>query len=389
MLTIKRKLQQDEIIRLAQTDEQWCVTIYLPTFRNGHKRKENPVRLKSAVHATKQELEARGVEPGLFQSLWRECQALTEDTVFWNEVEDGLALLSTPAGTKIFLTSEKFDEDIVVDHRFDLVPLLRIVQSGLHFYLLALDQNRTRLFAGTRHELTPVDTGGLPSARDRMLSGEVFEKERMRGRSLPGMQGVSPGTFHGRGPRVDAEEKDMLRYLREVDTRVYELLHDSHRPLLVAGTAQVVGLYRQANTYPYLSADTIPHDPHGNDLHRLHKEAVARLEAQARVRLERAVHRYLSVRGRLGREGAAEELEKIVPAALAGKIDTLLLHEGVHVWGAITNGNGELELHDRPGPEDHEILSLLVAHTLRHRGQFRVLAPSQLPQSPVAAVLRK
>jgi hypothetical protein len=86
---------------------------------------------------------------------------------------------------------------------------------------------------------------------------------------------------------------------------------------------------------------------------------------------------------------ASSYLRAIIPAAHAGRVDTLFIATGQRRWGSFDPSSGALALHEAAEPHDSELLDLAVIQTILHGGTVYALAPEQMPElAPLAAIFR-
>jgi hypothetical protein len=133
------------------------------------------------------------------------------------------------------------------------------------------------LLEGTRDRLEEVDLPGIPL-------GSRMRCRARRPRSScsctsPTRGGVAArGIFHGHGSAGDAQEEQVLRYLRKVDRALGEVVAGERAPMVLAAVEHLAPLWRQVTTYPHLVDKTLAGNPEELGLHDLHARAWAVIE---------------------------------------------------------------------------------------------------------------
>ncbi|HEU5101890.1 MAG TPA: hypothetical protein VFU22_22870, partial [Roseiflexaceae bacterium] len=257
------------------------------------------------------------------------------------------------------------------------------------FYLLTLGLGGVRLLVGTLYGLSPVELRGVPASLQDSLKYDEFSKQAQFHSGVPGSGGERGAIFHGQGARDGTLAKqEILRYFQQVEHGVRKALHDTRAPLLLAGIAYLLPLYREANTYPQLLKEEISVNPDelGKD------ELLARAWALAASHFERArdaaVERYQLLRATRPAL-ATNYLRAILPAAYEGRVETLFLVAGLQQWGAFDPVSGELALHDQAGPRDSELFDLAAIECIRHRGTVYAGTAAQMPEAGLLAAIMR
>ena len=147
-------------------------------------------------------------------------------------------------------------------------------------------------------------------------------------------------------------------------------------------------IYKEANTYPNIMDMVIKGNPDLLSAIELHKSAWDILEPFFQVAQEEAVALYQQLAGQAS-ERTANTLEKIIPAAVQGRVETLFVAAGVQQSGVFNPATNEVEIHDQPEPGDEYLLDLAAVQTYLKGGTVYVVEPEKVPGgTSAAAVLR-
>jgi len=383
-------LTRAELEQLMHKEQQWCVSIYLPTHRTGREAQQDPIRLKNLLREAEQHLSARGVGTRDAQKTLEPATKFLQDSYFWQHQSDGLAIFLSSNKVRRYRLPLNFEELVVVIDHFHIKPLLPLFTGDGQFYILALSQNQVRLLLGTRYSVSEVDIGqvggslaeAIPSVNHQMslqlhTSGSTGE-----------MTGSGSAIFHGQGSGSDESAKnDLLRYFHLVSDGLTEFLQGDRVPLVLAGVEYLLPIYKEANTYPNLIDTVIKGNPDLLSVDELHKSAWEIIGPLFQAAQEEAVAHYQQLAGQAS-ERVADTLEKIVPAAYHGRVETLFVAAGVQQWGVFNPVTNEIKLHDQESG-DEPLLDLAAVQTYLKGGIVYAVEPEKVPGgTSAAAVLR-
>ena len=384
-------LTRAELEQLMHKEQQGCVSIYMPTHRTGTDAQQDPIRLKNLLREAEKQLSAQGIGRRDVQNMLEPASMLLQNSTFWQHQSDGLAIFISSNKVRRYRLPLNFEEFVAVMDHFHIKPLLPLFTGDGKFYILALSQNEVRLLNGTRDSVSEVDirqVGGsladaIPSVNHQMslqLHSSGF---------TGGSSGSGSVTFHGQGGGSDESAKqELLRYFRLVSDGLTEFLQGDRVPLVLAGVEYLLPIYKEANTYPNLIDTVIKGNPDLLRVDELHKSAWDILESHFQAAQAEAVAQYQQLAGQAS-ERVADTLEKIVPAASDGRVETLFVATGVQQWGVFNPVTNEIKLHNQQQPGDEPLLDLAAVQTYLKGGIVYAVEPEKVPGGTyAAAVLR-
>ena len=384
-------LTRAELEQLMRKEQQGCVSIYMPTHRTGTDAQQDPIRLKNLLREAERLLSAQGIGRREVQDMLEPASMLLQDSTFWQHQSDGLAIFISSNRVRRYRLPLNFEEFVAVMDHFHIKPLLPLFTGDGQFYILALSQNEVRLLNGTRDSVSEVDIGqvggslaeAIPSVNHQM-SMQLHSSG-----STDGMSGSGSVTFHGQGGGSDeSAKKELLRYFRLVSDGLTEFLQGDRVPLVLAGVEYLLPIYKEANTYPNLIDTVIKGNPDLLRMDELHKSAWDILGPHFQAAQAEAVAYYQQLAGQAS-ERVADTLEKIVPAASDGRVETLFLASGVQQWGVFNPVTNEIELHSQQEAGDEPLLDLAAVQTYLKGGIVYAVEPEKVPGvTYAAAVLR-
>ncbi len=384
-------LTKADLELLICKSEHQCVSIYMPTHRTGVEIQQDPIRLKNLLGEAEKRLSDQGFGPRDVQKMLEPASKLLPASYFWQHQSDGLAIFLSANISNIYRLPLSFEELVLVDDHCYIKPLLPLFTGDGHFYILALSQNHIRLLNGTRTCVSEVEIGKVSGSLDEAISSDDHQVNLQLHTSgaVGGMTKDGSVTFHGQGGGSDESAKNaLLRYFHLVDDGLGEFLQGDGAPLVLAGVEYLLPIYKEANTYPNLIDNVIAGNPDLISAEELHKSAWDILEPLFQAAQNEAVALYQQLAGQAS-ERISDTLEKIVPAAIAGQIETLFVAAGVQQSGVFNLATNEIEIHDQPEAGDEHLLDLAAVQTYLKGGTVYVVEPEKVPGGTnIAAVLR-
>lgn len=375
--------------QLLNEDQQQCVSIYLPTHRTGVETQQNPIQLKNQIKEAEKLLSAQGVSPRDVQTILEPASKLVHDSIFWQHQSDGMAIFLTATSVYRFRLPLNFKELVVVKNNFYIQPLLPLFTGDGQFYILALSQNHVRLLNGTRTSVNEVDIGKVAGSLDEAMPSDDHQENLQlhTSGSVGGITGDGSVTFHGQGGGSDESAKnDLLRYFHLVDDGLRKFLQEGPAPLVLAGVEYLLPIYKEANRYSNLIDTVITGNPDLLRAEELQKSAWDILEPHFQVAQNEAVAFYQQLAGQSS-ERAANTLERIIPAAVQGRIETLFVAAGVQQSGVFDPATNEIEIHQQPEPGDDYLLDLAAVQTYLKGGTVYVVEQEKVPGGTIAAAV--
>jgi hypothetical protein len=377
-----RLVSTETLVALADERDGPRVSIFLPTHGPGNEQ-QDPIRLRNLLRQAERRL-AAGLRHTPSRDLLAPGLELAGDATVWREVAaGGLALLLAGDGARRLRLPFAPRELVVVGDRFHVKPLLPLLCGDGRFYLLALSQRRVRLFAGDQDRLRELQLQDVPAGLAEAMRLDDRAEQLQLHQTGPARPGGRPAAmFHGHGVGADDAKDRILRFFREVDHGVRRAVGDGRAPLVLAAVDYLRPLYRAASTYPQILEQGLSGNPDHLGAHELHRRAW-RLVGDRFGSDQRAVagrYRALERRGR-----ATGDLRRIVPAAIGGRVEALLVPMGTEQWGSVDPVTGAAQLHRRERPGAVDLFDLAAVETLRHGG---TAYPLPAGQTRPAAILR-
>ncbi len=360
-----------------------CLSLYQPTHRQHPDNAQDPLRFNNLVKrlatSLREKYPARDIP-----ALLRPFEALAEDRDFWNHTGDGLAVLGAPGFFRAYRLQRPVAELAVVADSFHTKPLMRIVQSADHYQVLGLNRHAFKVFEGNRDamvELPPIN--GVPQTADEWLGKASDDREGAH--RAYGPEGGAAVTRHGTDVKQDANDRDTEHFFRAVDAAVLKHCSQaSGKPLILAALAQHHHLFRAVSTNPSLMVEGIDVHPDALSLDTLRERAWQVVQPHYLERLAGFIESFgaAAANGR-----GTDDLRGIAEAAVAGRVETLLIEADRLHPGRIDDASGKIAAADLAHPQVDDVFDDLGEIVLRKRGEVIVVPAGRMPTNTGAAAI--
>jgi hypothetical protein len=169
-----------------------------------------------------------------------------------------------------------------------------------------------------------------------------------------------------------------------VDAALTPMLAEERRPLVLACVPNLAPLYREANRYSNLLDETASHDPEANNPDEIAARAWPILHSYLDHLAARDRERYGDL---LSSGKATSAIDRVVAAAIEGRVDTLWVATDEEVWGRVDPVTNLISVHDRPEPGDRDLLDLAAVQALLAAGRIHAARREAVPDGALAAAI--
>lgn len=360
-----------------------CITITMPTERVEANMSQNPIRFKNLLKKTTEELRNQGHREEVIQASLAKARELLEREDIWRKPKNGLALFLSSSESRVYRLPIDLDELVVVGNRFHLKPLFPLISSDSRFYVLALSRNQVQLFRATQFSMEEVHDADIPKSLADALFTDMPTATIKGPMSAKARGGRQEMMYHGHGQSAGdyrSEQQEALRrYFNKIDDAVTNAIGDNDAPMLLAGVAYYLPIYREVNSYQGLIEDELVP---GNWEHltpkEIHERAWDVAAPVVRSSETGSVDRFNLLRNR-GENLASTDLREIIAAAIFSRVDTLFVPLDTCQWGTYDESTNVVELHEERMPGDEDLFNLAAVHTHSNGGMVHVLPADQMP----------
>ncbi len=373
--------EKDTFIQLANHNETPCVSIYLPTSRADRKSyEEGRIKFKNALSQAEKELKATGMGTNDVNVLLAKGQELYEDTRFWQDLSDNLAVFIAPSHFSYYTLPIQGVQKVVVQDSFYLVPLAALTQETEYYYIIALAKGGVKLYEATRNTITDIKIDDLvPKDQEDALRFDDPEKTLQHHSA----NGGGTAVFHGQGAGNDVETVNLQRYLQVVDKGINTLLARENAPVLLAGDKNVVGEFRNVSHLKDIMDDAITGNMEHIPMAEVHEMSKDIMMPYFNKQLKTAHERYNQV---VGTGQSSTVISEVVLAGRMDKIDTLFINNDAEAYGDIHFDKMKVDV-NRDGTGT-ELINDAAVQTILHGGSVYMMNGDMPENKEVAAVYR-
>jgi Bacterial archaeo-eukaryotic release factor family 3 len=384
-------LQREQLAALAGAGTAPVVSIYLPTHEKGREVRQDPIRMRNALATVTQRLVEAGHRRPDVDAWLAPAHALEGDQIFWRHQAKGIAVFVGPNGLfQVHKLPAEVQEQQVIGRNAYVKPLLPLLADDGHYYVLTAQADDTRLYVGTRHSLAEMHVD-MERSVESVTAETDYENTRhaappARPRSA-GPVGM-PGTHNFGEDPEEQRHAQLIEHLRRVMNALEREFSGNKAPLIVVAQPNVQGHLRALAKNVELYPEGIQADPDSlseAELHERTYELVRPVFAKAR---EEALDKFRMLAGQ-GDQRAAVDLGQIVPAAVNGRVESLVVAEGAAARGRYDRERNEARFEPAETPENEDLVDLAVVQTLANGGSAWVLPQGEMPRDvPACAILR-
>jgi hypothetical protein len=376
-----------ELRRLTGTGHGTCISIFMPTHAAGRDGQQDVLRLKNLTAKAERDLLEQGMRSPEVRKLLQPVRDLPGEPSFWEKRSQGLALFVADGVFDRFRVPLSLDEAVVVNQRFQVKPLVPLLNANERYYLLAFSQNRVRFFKGDHSGCHETAVEGLPESMAKALNyDQVSRSLQVHSGQRGSDYGKQGAVFHGQGDEGDIAKEELAKYFRLIDAALHPVLRNKQTPMILAAVHYLLPIFRDVSTYPHIARGDLVGNPDHLSDHELHARAWPLVTAWSEVNQATAAAKYQQLAG-TGK--TADDLHQILPAACQGQIETLFVDRGAHRWGSFDVQTSEVHLNGQveKQPAD-DLLDLAAVQTLLNRGTVYSVNTEKCPSPPICAVLR-
>ncbi|HEX6962711.1 MAG TPA: hypothetical protein VF175_12640 [Lacipirellula sp.] len=386
------ELTRNELRSLVEMPPAASVSIFMTMQRSGPEVRQNQVRLKNLFRKAAEQLDQMADRDPAAKSLAAEMNRLIGSVEeLAREPHPGLALFVREDFFRAYKLPVEFAEELHVNHRFHVTPLVEYVQGDGRFFVLAASQKDVRLLEGNKHSIREVDVEGLPKNLvdalnvDEWVQSLQFHTEGAGGRnSIKNGGGMYFG--HGGGADQSDRKSDIMLFFRQLDNALVPYFHSETAPLVFAGVDYLFPIYQSVNNYRGLVDRAVAGNPEGWSAEQLHRAAWEIVKERFDADRASAISQYGTL---AAHRQASDNLFEIIESARIGKVGTLLLARGAREAGVIDRDTGEASLAEQNTLHQEDLLGYAGALTIASSGTVFLVEPGEMPtESPIAALYR-
>ncbi len=374
---------RNDLDELVAMDAQPAVSIYLPTHVAGREIRQDPIRLKNLLSSAAEWLATKWRRPEM-EDFLGPAESLVGDEEFWRHQKQGLAVFLAPGFNRIHKLPIPIAEETLLGDHFHIKPLLPLLEDAGSFWLLTISAKHTRLYDGSRWEVSENKEIDLPQGVGKIHAMTDYEETQYA--SPVGRRGtLAHAQSFGEAPE-ELRKSELIEFLHRVASAVEPRLKRNPAPVILAAHPEIQGHFREIAGWKEFQPGGITENPDALTDNELHQRAYALVEPKIADARTAAVDRLNSF---LAAGKVTTKPEEIVKAARYARVDTLFLTRDDHLWGSFDESADRVVAHGSAADGDIDLLDFAALMTLRQGGSVTLVAREALPPSGLsAAILR-
>ncbi len=380
-------LNKQLIQELASVNSTPCLSLYMPAHRSHPENLQDPINFKNLLKQLEESLLQQYANKETKEHL-APFEALANDPGFWNNTNDGLAVLSAAGVFKTIGLQSPVEALTVVANSFHTKPLRKYLQSLNRYHVLGISLHDIKLFEGNRHSLVEVK---LPSDISKTIEealGDQLTDKHATVASYGGVGGESNNMHHGHGGKKDEVDIDAERFFRIISAGINERYSKpSGLPLLLAALPEHHALFHKVSNNPLLLSKGIPVNYKAVSIDKLTTMAWEIMQPEYALKLSVMAEKFEQAKAN---NTGSDDIAKVAEAAATGRVDTLLLQADRVIAGKITDSNtGAIQTGNLENPQTDDLLDDIGELVTKMGGKVMVIPSENMPtQTGLAGIFR-
>ncbi|MBO3098972.1 baeRF7 domain-containing protein [Gelidibacter pelagius] len=370
-------ITQKEIEELHNVNQEHCISIFIPTHRAGEKvlQEEDPLSLKNQLKDAKDKLSQKGLNADGINKLTQPIQELIDNSSFWREQSDGLAIFSADGFFKSYTLPVHFKAYSHISNTFYLKPLMPMFVGDGSFYLLSLDRDNVKLYECRRHSFTEIDIEDLIPETKQDRVGFDFVEKNLQFRS--GATGSGQAMYHGQEAATGQRKNEIKKYFRAINDGLATIFREETMPLLIAAQSPLFDIYKEVNTYANLMEENLTTDFSDTDIFEIHELAWERMAPVFDQERKDDIAQFLNEQGK-GKTSIG--IGKILPAAINGQIEALFCENKEDIFGTYKEENDVITVTEGEDKDNNiSLMNMAAIKTFLKGGNVYLLEKDEMP----------
>ena len=359
--------------QLSEVTSDYAVSIYIPTQDGGDIRDKSLIRLKNHIQKTEKELEEFGLKPREIKDFLEPLNGMLSDSTLFRNLDTSLVVFRSTSTFEYYALPIEVEEFSMVSYTFYVLPLLQFFNKKDSFYIFTLSQNKNRLFEATQQEITEIDTGDDFPSSFKDLLGKDTRSQTVNIRSVGSRGRDGEAYSYGKG-EADIDDKEWRLYLEDINRALTNAIGLDGEPLVIASVESTFGHFKEYSSYKNIYPEYLSGNFEEIAAHELHDQAKKILQPyfnEAKAEKKEAL-----IDGNIPQ---VSDLKETIIAADSGRISTLFVSRGEHVWGTYTPEKAEVERHETKKLMDTCLLDMAARKTFLKGGKVFLVEQENLP----------
>ena len=303
----------------------------------------------------------------------------------WRRPSDGLAIFLDKKNFSYYPFPISFETQTYVANHFYLKPILPLYHEYGVYYLLELSQDYIKLYEATRYGFKDLYIEDFAPDQLEKAVGFDYKPKMFQFRSGQSTHGA--GSFHGHGEGKDDDKKELITFFRAIDLGVKQAITDQKAPLVLACSAPLYSIYKEANSHPNFYDKHISGDPEFKDKKEMHQQSWEIVQEYFKRTKKTKLDLFTEC---CHTSKTSYDPSEIILAAINGKIDTLFVRKGADLFGVYNKEKKYISFDDSKKLNNTSLINLAAMYTFRQKGKVYELDADEMPvqEQPINALFR-
>jgi hypothetical protein len=337
------------------------INLFMTTHSQAPENKQDSIVFKNLIAKAKDKL-SLDYKPMEVERFIQPLEELERETPFWSYNHAGLAIFVNRENCYVYRLPEIVRNQVVISENINFKPLIRMFQSVIHYYILALSRERFNVYEVYHKSIEEVhfDEDVLILAKDVIGDQRSEPYTSVGGFSTPGAQAM----LHGHGGKKEDIDIDTEKYFRYVDQTIYDLLSKEKAiPIVLVTLHKNQMTFRKVSKNKDLFEEAVVMSMEDLSNQELYQETIKVIEPFFNEQLKRQTAKVVqSIE--LGR--ASDKLDHIVKAILNKEVMNLYLANDKRIFGTVDWKNQSVKLNQGV---DTDILGELAEQALQGKAK--------------------
>lgn len=381
----RHNLTSEEFHALVQHQEDPCITLTSPMEPSWPDSQTNRIRVKNLLTKARKTCEGRGLDSETVDKILAPLEDKLDEDLFWSFQFQGLVALLSPSKSRLVQLQRPVEEHLEVGNSFDMRAAAQ-VQNIAPFRILCVNQGGTAMYFADAYGLKEEQVKDLPASIDETTKYD--DRSKMLNRRTTDRftnQGAGFGSVNY-GTQISDSYLDgrLTRYVDEITNAVSRHVNGTREKLYLVASEKIGALIRADLHLSQLSDEHFDINPESLTEQDIHKMVLERIEAkQTQENLER-LRNFGEFKAH---DRGSLDIEEILREARRGRIERLLIPEGVEMRGEFDEESEEVVFAD-DAPTD--LITKAASETLKKSGEVHLIKRDQwaLNDSKAAAFYR-
>ncbi len=361
---------------------EFNISITMPTHKTGEEVQQDPIRFKNLLKNVEEELESKGMKEDEIKELLKKPSQILDDLHFWNHADEGLAVYMNRSSYELYKLPYPLQERTYINNQFLITPLLPMISLSGTYKILAVSQKNIRMLHCRRDYAADV----TPDDIFRSIEEFIEEKPEVQIQLHTGSS-REEGMFFGHGGSEEDKKVIVHKYLRGVEESVTRQLNQTMEPMILAGTEEMVSMYRSINKYQRVLDKAILGFPGEMKDKELQEAGWEIIKEHFLSEMYNAIDQFKEQNS----ERVSNNLSDIVESTVMGKTDTLFIAMNETNWGYYDENNHTVHFagsssNGREGKKQ-ELLNWTALKAFEQGGKVFVLPKKEMPHATTIAAL--